>query len=90
MFGHTTSMVRGPDGRRCFVSIDQISTTVATVLSEYLKSSERTIFWDDELKMNKDPFENLEGGFFTADWDFKVSASRLFNPLPALMSLFFA
>ncbi|KAJ7207383.1 hypothetical protein B0H12DRAFT_1034470 [Mycena haematopus] len=58
------------------LSIDQISTTVATVLSEYLKSSERTIFWDDQLKMNKDPFEGLEGGFFTADWDFKLKILR--------------
>ncbi|KAJ7446470.1 hypothetical protein B0H11DRAFT_2084887 [Mycena galericulata] len=59
------------------LSIDQISTTVATVLSEYLKSSsERTIYWDDQLKMNKDPFEGLEGGFFTADWDFKLKILR--------------
>ncbi|KAJ7492443.1 hypothetical protein FB451DRAFT_1218323 [Mycena latifolia] len=58
------------------LSIDQISTTVATVLSEYLKSSERTIFWDDQLKINKDPFEGLEGGFFTANWDFKLKILR--------------
>ncbi|KAJ6520003.1 hypothetical protein C8R45DRAFT_953541 [Mycena sanguinolenta] len=58
------------------LSIDQISTTVATVLSDYLKSSERTIFWDEESKQNKDPFEGLEGGFFTADWDFKLKILR--------------
>lgn len=58
------------------LSIDQISTTVATVLSEYLKSSERTIFWDEQLKMNKDPFDSLEGGFFTASWDFKLKILR--------------
>ncbi|KAJ7751300.1 hypothetical protein DFH07DRAFT_826810 [Mycena maculata] len=58
------------------LSIDQISTTVATVLSEYLKSSERTIYWDEQLKMNKDPFDGLEGGFFTADWDFKLKILR--------------
>ncbi|KAF8216032.1 hypothetical protein K438DRAFT_1704971 [Mycena galopus ATCC 62051] len=71
------------------LSIDQISTTVATVLSEYLKSSERTIFWDDQLKINKDPFEGLEGGFFTADWDFKASCTPLLFPLRALTSPFF-
>jgi hypothetical protein len=54
-------------------STDQISATVASVLSEYFKTSERTIFWDDELKANVDPFEGLEGGFFATDWDFKVS-----------------
>jgi hypothetical protein len=53
-------------------STDQISATVASVLSEYFKTSERTIFWDDELKANVDPFEGLEGGFFATDWDFKV------------------
>ncbi|KAJ7925964.1 hypothetical protein B0H13DRAFT_1974060 [Mycena leptocephala] len=58
------------------LSIDQISTTVATVLSEYLKSPERTIFWDSETNKNKDPFEGLEGGFFTANWDFKLKILR--------------
>jgi len=53
-------------------STDQISATVASVLSEYIKSPERTIFWDDDLNMNVDPFEGLEGGFFAANWDFKV------------------
>lgn len=62
------------------VSTDQISTTVATVLSEYFKSSERTIFWDDDLKMNVDPFERLDGGFFTADWDFKVGLLTFLSP----------
>jgi hypothetical protein len=56
-------------------STDQISATVASVLSEYFKTSERTIFWDDELKANVDPFEGLEGGFFAADWDFKVCSA---------------
>lgn len=53
-------------------STDQIATTVATVLADYFKASERTMFWNDDLKKNLDPFEGLEGGFFTADWDFKV------------------
>jgi hypothetical protein len=56
-----------------FISADQISNTVAAVLSEYFKSSERTIFWNDDTRRNEDPFEQLEGGFFAADWDFKVS-----------------
>lgn len=58
-------------------STDQISSTVAAVLSDYCKSSERTIFWNDELKMNVDPFHGLEGGIFTADWDFKVSVRNI-------------
>lgn len=62
----------------CLVcSIDQISTTVVGVLSEYLKSNERTIFWDDNLKANVDPFAGVDSGFFTADWDLKVCITGL-------------
>lgn len=42
------------------------------VLAEYFKSSERTVFWDDDVKVNVDPFEGMDSGFFAADWDFKV------------------
>ena len=72
MLWHVAIMARMSDGCCCDISTDQISTTVATVLSEYFKSSERTIFWNDDLRMNVDPFEGLEGGFFATDWDFKV------------------
>lgn len=58
-------------------SEDQISTTVASVLAEYFKTSERTIFWNEDLRKNVDPFPSLEGGFFTADWDFKVRVLRV-------------
>ncbi|KAJ3516091.1 hypothetical protein NLJ89_g1340 [Agrocybe chaxingu] len=60
------------------LSTDQISTTVASVLAEYCKSSERTIFWNEDLKANIDPFEGLEGGFFTTDWDFKAYSPRIY------------
>ncbi|KAF5311898.1 hypothetical protein D9619_002860 [Psilocybe cf. subviscida] len=58
------------------LSADLISTTVATVLSEYLKTQERTIFWNDQLNANVDPFEGLDGGFFTTDWNFKLKILR--------------
>nr|BAH22602.1 hypothetical protein UP11 [Pholiota nameko] len=58
------------------LSTDQISTTVASVLSEFFKTSERTIFWDDNLHANVDPFEGLEGGFFATSWDFKLKILR--------------
>ncbi|KAG6841746.1 hypothetical protein C0991_007075 [Blastosporella zonata] len=57
-------------------STDQIATTVASVLADYFKTSERTVFWNEELKRNVDPFEDLEGGFFTASWDFKLKILR--------------
>ncbi|KAG5353676.1 hypothetical protein C0989_003813 [Termitomyces sp. Mn162] len=57
-------------------STDQIATTVASVLAEYFKTSERTVFWNDDIQRNVDPFESLEGGFFTASWDFKLKILR--------------
>ena len=50
-----------------------ISSTVAAVVLEYLKTSERTVFWDDAMKANIDPFQDMPNGFFAADWDLKVS-----------------
>ncbi|KIO08612.1 hypothetical protein M404DRAFT_366444 [Pisolithus tinctorius Marx 270] len=58
------------------LSVDQISSTVSNVLSEAFKSSERTVFWDDQLGANVDPFAKLEGGIFTADWDLKLKILR--------------
>ncbi|EIN13976.1 hypothetical protein PUNSTDRAFT_56275 [Punctularia strigosozonata HHB-11173 SS5] len=58
------------------LSTDQISSTVAAVLGEYFKTSERTVFWDESLHANVDPFLNLPGGFFSADWDLKLKILR--------------
>ncbi|KAG6814107.1 hypothetical protein H0H92_002102 [Tricholoma furcatifolium] len=58
------------------LSKDQVASTVASVLADYFKTSERTIFWNDDLQRNVDPFESLEGGFFTASWDFKLKILR--------------
>ena len=56
-------------------STDQISSTLSGVLAEYSKNSERTVFWDDDLGANVDPFKGVDGGFFAADWDTKVGLS---------------
>ena len=56
----------------CFNSSDQISSTLSGVLAEYSRSSERTVFWDDDFGANVDPFKDVDGGFFAADWDTKV------------------
>ena len=49
-----------------------ITSTVAALLQEYFKTSERSVFWDDALKANVDPFQEVEGSFFAASWDTKV------------------
>jgi hypothetical protein len=50
------------------------------VLADYSKSSERTVFWDDDLEINVDPFRGVDGGFFAADWDIKVRLAIVFFP----------
>lgn len=57
---------------------------MASVLSEYLKTTERTVFWDETLLKNVDPFESLETGFWASNWGFKV---RLFGDIFFLASL---
>ncbi|KAG6333072.1 hypothetical protein ID866_6023 [Astraeus odoratus] len=43
------------------LSVDQISSTLSNVLADAFKGSERTAFWDDQLRANVDPFAKLEG-----------------------------
>jgi hypothetical protein len=47
-------------------------------LAEFLKTPERTAFWDDDIRANVDPFvsyEEAKGGLWSASWDFKVCVS---------------
>jgi hypothetical protein len=69
MSAHVPVILRVSDGCR---SADQITPTVASLLAEYCKMSERTVFWNDDLKLNMDPFDGIQGNFFMQDWDFKV------------------
>nr|BCB28858.1 hypothetical protein UP11 [Mycoleptodonoides aitchisonii] len=57
-------------------SSDVISSTLAIVLQEYLKSTERTVFWNEDLKANTDPFQEMPNGFFAAEWDMKLKVLR--------------
>ncbi|ESK98201.1 hypothetical protein Moror_318 [Moniliophthora roreri MCA 2997] len=58
------------------LSTDQLSTTVASVLADYFKTPERTVFWDEDLHRNVDPLQGLEGGFYSASWDLKLKILR--------------
>ena len=72
-------------------SSDQISHTVASVLAEFLKTPERTPFWNDDIRANVDPFvscEEAKGGLWPAPWDFKVRISpRLLHITPRLINI---
>ena len=65
-----------------------ISTTVAGLLQEYFKTSERTVFWDDALKANVDPFQDMPNGFFAAEWDLKVCLRDFFSYVIFASSLY--
>lgn len=47
-------------------------TTLSNVLQEHMKPSERTVFYNEELGVNVDPLQKIEGGIWGADWDVKV------------------
>jgi len=52
---------------------DIIANTVSSVLNDFLKTPERSIFWDEERNANIDPLATIEGGYWAASWDIKVS-----------------
>ena len=54
------------------LSSDVISNTMAGILQEFLKTNERSVFWDEALKVNVDPLHELPGGFWGAGWDLRV------------------
>lgn len=53
-------------------SSDVISATVATLFQEFFKTNERSVFWDEDLKRNVEPFSDTGLGFWEMDWDLKV------------------
>ncbi|KAK1232425.1 hypothetical protein PQX77_004455 [Marasmius sp. AFHP31] len=64
------------EGLETPMDADQLSSTVSSVLADAFKGSERTVFWDEDLKMNVDPFQQLEGGFWSGSWDLKLKILR--------------
>lgn len=72
MPAHVVISLRKLNGRCNPGSADQITTTLATLLSEFFKWSERSVFWNDDSRMNVDPFEGQQMSFFEQDWNFKV------------------
>ncbi|KAL0068672.1 hypothetical protein AAF712_004388 [Marasmius tenuissimus] len=64
------------EGLETPMDADQLSSTVSSVLADAFKGSERTVFWDEDLKMNVDPFQQLEGGFWSASWNLKLKILR--------------
>ena len=52
---------------------------MATVLQEFSRTNERSVFWNDDLKKNVDPFAGSDYDFWTMDWDTKVRLRYRWN-----------
>ncbi|KAI0095098.1 hypothetical protein BDY19DRAFT_916277 [Irpex rosettiformis] len=63
------------------LSSDVISTTVATVVQEFSRSNERSVFWNDDLKKNLDPFAGSDNDFWKMNWDTKLKILRQLTEL---------
>lgn len=46
-----------------------------------MKNNERGVFWDEQRKINVDPLQGVNKGFWGADWDLKVLLRPCLLPL---------
>ncbi|QRV83316.1 hypothetical protein RhiJN_11332 [Ceratobasidium sp. AG-Ba] len=53
-----------------------IARTTQTLLEEFLRTTERSIWWDDGMAKNMDPFEKHKGDLFTLPWETKLLILR--------------
>ncbi|KAF8756238.1 hypothetical protein RHS01_04818 [Rhizoctonia solani] len=53
------------------ISPNLIARTTQSLLDEFLRTSERSCWWDDSLHRNLDPFAGHEGDVFTLPWETK-------------------
>ncbi|KAH7334402.1 hypothetical protein B0J17DRAFT_673207 [Rhizoctonia solani] len=53
-----------------------IARTVQSVLDEFLRTNERSCWWDDALHRNLDPFLGHDGDVFTLPWETKLQILR--------------
>lgn len=57
------------------ISPNLIARTTQAILEEFLRTNERSCWWDDVLHRNGDPFAGHDGDIFTLPWDTKVCNS---------------
>ncbi|KAG8681153.1 hypothetical protein FRC09_017722, partial [Ceratobasidium sp. 395] len=59
------------------ISPNLIARTTQTIMEEFLRTSERSYWWDDALHQNLDPFAQHDGDLFTLPWETKLQHSAL-------------
>ncbi|KAH8835490.1 hypothetical protein DL96DRAFT_1455720 [Flagelloscypha sp. PMI_526] len=55
---------------------EQLTSTFRSLLSEAVSQRVQTVFWDEGLQKNVDPFENNQSDIFSATWDVKLNVLR--------------
>ncbi|CAE6525901.1 unnamed protein product [Rhizoctonia solani] len=58
------------------ISPNLIARTTQSILDEFLRTSERSCWWDDALRRNLDPFAGHDGDIFTLPWEIKLQILR--------------
>ncbi|CAE6412802.1 unnamed protein product [Rhizoctonia solani] len=58
------------------ISPNLIARTTQSILDEFLRTSERSCWWDDSLRCNLDPFVGHQGDVFTLPWETKLQILR--------------
>ncbi|CAE6463851.1 unnamed protein product [Rhizoctonia solani] len=53
-----------------------IARTTQSLLDEFLRTNERSCWWDDVLRRNTDPFLGHDGDVFTLPWETKLQILR--------------
>ncbi|KAG9074870.1 hypothetical protein FS749_013517, partial [Ceratobasidium sp. UAMH 11750] len=53
-----------------------IARTTQTIMEEFLRTNERSCWWDDALNRNLDPFAYYDGDLFTLPWGTKLLILR--------------
>ncbi|KAG9103656.1 hypothetical protein FRC06_009027 [Ceratobasidium sp. 370] len=51
---------------------NSIARTTQTIMEEFLRTNERSCWWDDALHQNADPFAYHDGDLFTLPWETKT------------------
>ncbi|KAG9119711.1 hypothetical protein FRC07_005125, partial [Ceratobasidium sp. 392] len=58
------------------ISPNLIARTTQTIMEEFLRTNERSCWWDDALHQNADPFAYHDGDLFTLPWETKLLVLR--------------
>jgi hypothetical protein len=67
----------------------QLMSTLSNLLSDFFRTPERGVFWDHERRINVDPLENLQNGFWDAEWDIKACHTFLDQSLSTTADIAF-